>query len=323
MKYHLISFVLGFILDLCVGDPYVFPHPIRWIGRLIGGLEKRLLGDEADTISDRRKAARGIWLVLIVCLITSVAAAGMLLGAYLLHPVLGAALETIMTYQLLATKCLKDESMKVYDALNMRGLEEGRKAVSMIVGRDTECLDKEGVIKATVETIAENTSDGVIAPMIYTALGGPMLGFLYKAVNTMDSMVGYKNDRYLYFGRAAAKVDDVCNFLPSRISAYLMMVACIFLGKEFDMKKAFCIHKRDARKHASPNAAQTESTCAGALGIQLAGNATYFGVVHEKPDIGDAMRPIAPDDIKRANRLLYVTAILSELLCAALLALCH
>lgn len=220
-----------------------------------------------------------------------------------------------MTYQILAVKCLKVESMKVYQSLTKEGIEEARKAVAMIVGRDTAVLDGTGVAKAAIETVAENTSDGVIAPMLYTALGGPVLGFLYKAVNTMDSMIGYKNEKYLNFGRTAAKLDDVCNYLPSRISAYLMIAAAYLGGSDFSGKGAYRIYKRDRRNHASPNSAQTESVCAGALGIQLAGDAVYFGKVVKKPHIGDDTRPVEYEDIRRANRLMYLTAWLGETGC--------
>lgn len=251
---------------------------------------------------------------------------------------LGVVIEAVLTYYILATKCLKVESMKVYHALKENNVEKARFAVSMIVGRDTSVLDDIGIAKAAIETVAENTSDGIIAPMLYTALGGPILGFAYKSINTMDSMVGYKNDRYLNFGRCAAHLDDVVNFLPSRISAYLMMIGCGILSclprnrkkdpqgnklqenNIFSMKGAYRIHKRDSRKHASPNSAQTESTCAGALGIQLAGPAVYFGEVHNKPFIGDADRPVEYEDIPRANQLLYATTFLCELICLGLMA---
>ena len=222
MKYHIIAFFLGFLLDLLLGDPYCFPHPIRLIGSLIAKLDKWLCKKD-DPGNEKKKLKNGRILVVIVLTVTAAVTACILIGAYVLHPYLGMLIETIMTYQILATKCLKTESMKVYKCLKEEGIEEARRAVSMIVGRDTAVLDEEGVAKAAIETVAENTSDGVIAPMLYTALGGPILGFLYKAVNTMDSMVGYKNDKYLYFGRAAAKLDDAVNFLPSRISACLMI----------------------------------------------------------------------------------------------------
>lgn len=317
ITYHMIAFVCGFVLDLLFGDPHALPHPIRLIGSLIAGLEKKLL--KLQMRDEKKEFYNGILLVVLVLLCTGLVAAFVLSGAYWLHPAAGIVVESVMTYQILATKCLKDESMKVYQSLNEQGLEAGRLAVSMIVGRDTNVLDETGVVKAAVETVAENTSDGVIAPMLYTALGGPVLGFVYKAVNTMDSMVGYKNDKYLYFGRAAAKLDDVVNFIPARISAYLMITAAYIGGKAFDGKRAYHIYKRDRRNHASPNSAQTESVCAGALGIQLAGDASYFGKVVKKPYIGDAHRAVEREDIVRVNRLMYVTAVISEVLCFVIL----
>lgn len=318
MKYHMLAFLLGFLLDLLLGDPYFFPHPIRLIGSLIARLETWLLGKNAVR-DERRELQRGRFLVVLVLLATVSVTALVLGAAYLLHPCVGMLTETIMTYQILAVKCLKVESMKVYDCLKHQGLEAARRAVSMIVGRDTAVLDETGVAKAAIETVAENTSDGVIAPMLYTALGGPILGFFYKAVNTMDSMIGYKNEKYLYFGRAAAKLDDLVNFVPARISAYLMIAAAFCGGKDFSGKNAVFIYKRDRRNHASPNSAQTESVCAGALGIQLAGDAVYFGKVVRKPYIGDALREVAYEDIRRVNRLMYLTAWLSEILCLMLM----
>lgn len=317
LTYHMIAFVCGFVLDLVFGDPHALPHPIRLIGTLIAGLEKKLL--KLQMRDEKKEFYKGILLVVLVLFSTGAVAALVLVVAYWLHPAAGIVVESVMTYQILATKCLKDESMKVYQSLNEQGLEAGRVAVSMIVGRDTNVLDVTGVVKAAVETVAENTSDGVIAPMLYTALGGPILGFVYKAVNTMDSMVGYKNDKYLYFGRAAAKLDDAVNFIPARISAYLMIAAAYIGGKAFDGKNAQKIYKRDRRNHASPNSAQTESVCAGALGIQLAGDASYFGKVVKKPYIGDAHRAVESEDIVRVNRLMYVTAVISEVLCLVIM----
>lgn len=307
MKYHIVAFILGFILDLIVGDPYWLPHPIRLIGSMIGALEKKW-----NTEEPKQALGRGKLLVLTCLLATGLVVSGILLGCYSLHPYAGLAVEAIMTYQILSTRCLKVESMKVYKKLAEQDLSGARKAVSMIVGRDTKELDETGVAKAAIETVAENTSDGIIAPMIYTAIGGPILGFLYKTINTMDSMVGYKNDRYRNFGRCAARLDDVVNYVPSRVSAYLMIAVCFFAGKEFNGKRAYDIHKRDSRKSESPNSAQTESVCAGALGIQLAGDASYFGRIVKKPLLGDAVRAVEYEDIRRANRLLYWTAFFSE-----------
>ena len=321
MIYHITSMLAGFLMDLLLGDPYWLPHPIRLIGNWISFLEKRLLGsktEEKHTTPEQEKR-RGMLLVLAVLSSTVFVTAVLLLGAYRLHPYLGAVIESIMTYQILATKCLKVESMKVYQELKKGDIAASRKAVSMIVGRDTECLDETGVAKAAIETVAENTSDGVIAPMIFTAIGGPILGFFYKAVNTMDSMVGYKNETYLYFGRAAAKLDDIVNYLPARISAYLMITAAFLGGKQFDGKAAYKIYKRDHGNHASPNSAQTESVCAGALGLQLAGDASYFGKVVKKPYIGDPTRAVEPEDIRRTNRLMNRTAWICEILCLGIL----
>ena len=318
MKYHIIAFFFGFLLDLLLGDPYWLPHPIRMIGSLIAKLENILYG-KASIREEKKEFKKGIFIVLLVLNSTAVIVTLLLAAAYILHPYAGLLVEMVMTYQILATKCLKVESMKVYKCLKEGNLAEARKAVSMIVGRDTDILDEEGVAKAAIETVAENTSDGVIAPMLYTALGGPVLGFLYKAVNTMDSMLGYKNDKYLYFGRAAAKLDDFVNYIPARISADFMLAASFLGGKEFCPKQAFVIYKRDNRNHASPNSAQTESVCAGAMGIQLAGDASYFGKIVKKPYIGDALRKVEYEDIKRVNRLMYLTAGLSEIVCLFIL----
>lgn len=220
-----------------------------------------------------------------------------------------------MCYQLLATKALKDESMKVYERLKAGDLPGARKAVSMIVGRDTESLDEAGVTKAAVETVAENASDGIIAPMLFMAVGGPALGYFYKAVNTMDSMVGYKNEKYLYFGRFAAKLDDVVNYIPARLSGCIMAAAAVFVS--LDAGEAWRIFKRDRYNHASPNSAQTEAVMAGALRVQLAGDAWYFGKLYKKKTIGDDIRPVEYEDIRKANRLLYATAVLALVLFSA------
>lgn len=309
ITYHITAMAAGFLLDFLLGDPYWLPHPIRAIGSLIGWLEHKWNHPE------EKNSRKGTVMVLLVLAVTGSVTFLLWAGAYRVHPLLGVMVESIMTYQILATKCLKTESMKVYDALQKQDLEAARKAVSMIVGRDTQSLDETGIVKAAIETVAENTSDGVIAPMLYTAIGGPVLGFLYKAVNTMDSMVGYKSERYLYFGRTAARLDDAVNYMPARISAVLMIAACLLSGSDYNAKKAWRIYRRDRYQHASPNSAQTEAVCAGALGIRLAGSASYFGKLVEKPYIGDAERAVETEDIKRANHLLYLTAWISELLC--------
>ncbi|MBQ4258500.1 MAG: cobalamin biosynthesis protein CobD, partial [Clostridia bacterium] len=226
-----------------------------------------------------------------------------LFGCWMLHKWVYFAVASLMCWRIFAAKCLKDEAKKVVKKLKDEGLDAGRNQVAMLVGRDTDQLTEDQVLKATVETVAENTSDGVIAPLFWMMLGGAVGGFFYKAINTMDSMVGYKNEKYLYFGRFAAKLDDVVNFIPARLSAIGMIISAGILG--FDLKNALRIWRRDRRKHASPNSAQTESVCAGALHIELGGNASYFGKLYEKPTIGDPDRPIEHEDVARTCRLMY------------------
>lgn len=325
MCYYIFAFIAGFVLDLLIGDPHFIPHPVRLIGSLISFCDKRLNCDAGYNISEKKlnliKYKRGMLLVFTVIFATFAISVIIIVAAYSINLYAGVIAEAVMTWQILATKCLRVESMRVYDALRTDGVDAGRRAVSMIVGRDTSVLDAVGVTRAAVETIAENTSDGVIAPMLYTAIGGPVLGFVYKAVNTMDSMLGYKNDKYMYFGRFAARLDDVVNFIPARISAYLMIAAAFIGGRQFDGKNAYRIFKRDRFNHASPNSAQTESVCAGALRVQLAGDAVYFGKLVKKKYIGDGLREIEYEDIKRANRLMYITAFLCELLSVAVMSL--
>lgn len=325
MCYHIFAFIAGFVLDLLIGDPHFIPHPVRLIGSLISSLDKRLNCDAGYNSSEKKlnliKYKRGMLLAFTVIFATFAMSVIIIVAAYSINLYAGIIAEAVMTWQILATKCLRVESMRVYDALRTDGVDAGRRAVSMIVGRDTSVLDAAGVTRAAVETIAENTSDGVIAPMLYTAIGGPVLGFVYKAVNTMDSMLGYKNDKYMYFGRFAARLDDVVNFIPARISAYLMIAAAFIGGRQFDGKNAYRIFKRDRFNHASPNSAQTESVCAGALRVQLAGDAVYFGKLVKKKYIGDGLREIEYEDIKRANRLMYITAFLCELLSVVVMSL--
>ncbi|MBE6050701.1 MAG: cobalamin biosynthesis protein CobD [Clostridium sp.] len=310
MKLTLIALSLGFILDLCFGDPRNFPHIIIYIGKLISKLEKIIR--KVLPKDSKGELIGGVILVILVTGISTGITFGILNLAERMNTYFRLAIETFICYQLLATKSLKDESMKVYKSLKKGDLEEARFNVSMIVGRDTKSLTEEGVTKAAVETVAENTSDGIIAPIIFMFLGGATLGVFYKAVNTMDSMVGYKNDKYLYFGRAAAKLDDVLNYIPSRISGYLIILAAFITG--MDGKGAYKIFKRDRYNHASPNSAQTESACAGALGVELAGDAYYFGKLYKKKTIGDNLRKIEYEDIRNANKLLYVSAFLGMII---------
>ncbi len=309
--YHTTALAAGFLLDLIFGDPRWLYHPVCLIGNLISVLEKGIRKIFPKT--NAGELAGGFVETLLVCLFSFGIPGAILYILYGHFPLAGVILETFWCYQLLATRSLRDESMKVHDRLVNGTIEEARYAVSMIVGRDTQELTETGVTKAAVETVAENCSDGVIAPMIYMALGGAPLMFLYKGINTMDSMLGYKNDKYLYFGRCSAKLDDVANYLPARISGWLMVAASFVCG--MDGKNAAKIYLRDRRNHASPNSAQTEAAMAGALDVQLAGNAYYFGKLYEKPTIGDPIRAVEPEDIRRSNRLMYGTAVLGILIC--------
>lgn len=305
--------LLGYLLELLIGYAFNW-HPIMFIGNMISFFEKKLRKAFPNTEKGERKA--GIFLVIIIVTLSTLIPAAILVVCFMIHKILGMTVEVLMCYSIFATHSLKKESMKVQKALQNEGLEAGQKAVAMIVGRDTNVLDEKGVVKATVETIAENSADGIIAPLIYMIIGGPVLGFFYKAINTMDSMVAYKNDKYINFGRAAAKLDDVANFIPARVAAILMIIASPLSG--FNFKNAARIWKRDRFKHASPNSAQTEAVMAGALEVQLAGDAQYFNKVYKKPFIGDDIRPIEILDIGRANRLLYVTCTLGTVLFAAI-----
>ena len=309
--YHTVALAIGILTDLMVGDPHFLPHPVRAMGRLIRFLDERLY--------DPDKAKRRGVLLWVVTVLTVVTVTGAVLSAaYLLHPLAGMALEAVLSAYALAATSLCRESMKVAAALNNEDLSGARRALSMIVGRDTERLGREDIIRAAVETVSENTSDGVIAPLLCLTFGGPILGYFYKAVNTMDSMLGYRNERYEYFGRMAARADDAVNYLPARVSAILMILAACLCGPvtgSFSGKGAYVIWKRDRRNHLSPNSAQTESVCAGALGIRLGGTHLYHGITVQKPTIGDEKRAPVIRDIGRANILMYGT----EFLCAGIL----
>lgn len=304
------AIVAGFILDLIFGDPHWLPHPICLIGNLIGFLEKnlrRLLAPGKTAL-----LLGGALMVVIVLSLSFAVPYAVLMLAEQVNPWLRFALETIMFYQIFATKCLRDESMKVYTALHNNDLEDARVKLSWIVGRDTKELTAEEVTKGAVETVAENTADGIIAPMFYMFIGGAPLAFLYKGINTMDSMVGYKNDKFLYFGRCAAKLDDVANLIPARITGILMILASYFLN--MNAAGAWKIFWRDRYNHLSPNSAMTESVTAGALNIQLGGDHYYFGKLVHKDTIGDNIRPVVAEDIVAVNNLLYMTAVISLLL---------
>ena len=294
----------GFVLDALFGDPAWLPHPVVYMGKAISKLEKFLRPRLPKT--PQGELLGGAIVAFCLPVGTFLLTGLVCWGAARLHPLLGLALQMFWCGQALAARGLVQESTNVYKELKKPDLPGARKAVSRIVGRDTAELTAEGVTKAAVETVAENASDGVIAPLLYMLIGGAPLALTYKAINTMDSMLGYKNEKYLYFGRVPAKLDDVANYIPSRLAGLLWVAAAAFTHN--DAKGAWKIWRRDRRNHASPNSAQTESACAGALGVQLAGPAYYFGEYYAKPTIGDALRPIEPEDILRANQMMYVAS---------------
>lgn len=309
-----IFITVSFFLDLILGDPFfvikIVSHPVIFMGKTIKFLEKKLLN-----LNDTKKMQQ--FKGFLICFFMITFYGGLTFFVIkLLHSVnyyLAATFEIFLMYQIFATKSLKDESMKVY---NSKDLDEATTMLSYIVGRDTKDLSETDVYKATIETIAENITDAIIAPMLYLFIGGPVFGIIYKTVNTLDSMIGYKNDKYQYFGTFSARLDDVLNFLPARISAVIMIVASFFL--KYDFKNAFKIWRRDRKNHKSPNSAQTESVCAGALNIQLAGDAFYFGKLVSKKTIGDNLRDVCNDDILKTIKLMYFSAIIAFFIILAL-----
>ena len=298
---NIAAMLVGFVLDLIIGDPEGWTHPVIWIGKWISFVEKRLRKRGGNL---RRSA---LVLTASTVLIAMAATAAMLGILALIHKAALFIGMCIISWWCLSAKCLAVESKGVYRALGV-SVEKGRTQVARIVGRDTTELSEEEIVCATVETVAENTTDGVISPMLYLAIGGPVLAMGFKAASTLDSMVGYLNEKYRDIGWSSAKFDDVLNYIPARICGWLMCIGAFFV--KLDGKNAIRIMKRDHANHLSPNCAWSESAAAGAMHIQLGGTHTYFGKVVEKPTIGDDDRPVEKRDILRANRLLYVSSAL-------------
>lgn len=296
--------LIAILLDQMLGDPRWLPHPVRIIGAACTGCERL-------TRALLPPFAAGVCSVVLVLGLTGAATWAVLAGATLLHPWLGSLVSILLLYTTIAPRDLVRHSTEVYLALKDKNLPEARRRVGMIVGRDTAALDEAGVARAAVESVAESMVDGVTAPLFFAVLGGPMGAMLYKAINTMDSMFGYKNERYRTFGWAAARLDDLANFLPARLTS-LMIPAAAFLLR-LDAKGSFSILLRDRHKHASPNSGHTEAAVAGALGVQLGGANLYFGTVVAKPTLGEALRSIEPQDILRANRLMLLSSAITLL----------
>ncbi|MDB8806231.1 MULTISPECIES: adenosylcobinamide-phosphate synthase CbiB [Romboutsia] len=302
---NILSIYIGYIIDLIVGDPYSFPHPVRYIGKLIKKTES-IIRKKAK--SDKALKTGGFFLWFIVVGITYLVTyliiklSSFIPGGFLVT-------NSILIYTTLATKCLKDEAVKIYNVLKTGDIEKARIQVSYIVGRDTTQLNEGEIIRATVETVAENTVDGIIAPMFYAFIGGAPLAMAYKAINTLDSTVGYKNEKYKDLGFASAKIDDIANFIPARISVLLMSIGSLLVGH--NCKEALKIGIRDRKNHKSPNCAYAEGAVAGALGVQLGGTNIYFGKAVYKPTIGDKHREIEVEDIVRTNKIMYASSITS------------
>ena len=302
---NLLSIYTGYALDLIIGDPYSFPHPVRYIGKLISIVEKKI---RKITSSDKGLKIAGFFLWFIVVGATF-GITTLVLQLFKFNKLAYFIVNTILIYTTLATKCLKDESSKIYKVLKTGDLEKSRIQLSYIVGRDTTNLNEKEIVRATVETVAENTVDGIIAPLFYGFIGGAPLAMAYKAVNTLDSTVGYKNDKYYYLGFASAKIDDIANYIPARLGVILLPLGSLFTG--FNFKDALKIGIRDRKNHKSPNCAFSEGAVAGALGIQLGGTNVYFGKEVYKPTIGDKTREIEIEDIVRTNKIMYSSSIIS------------
>ena len=302
---NLLSIYTGYALDLIIGDPYSFPHPVRYIGKLISIVEKQI---RKITSSDKGLKIAGFFLWFIVVGATF-GITTLVLQLFKFNKLAYFIVNTILIYTTLATKCLKDESVKIYKVLKTGDLEKSRIQLSYIVGRDTKNLNEKEIVRATVETVAENTVDGIIAPLFYGFIGGAPLAMAYKAVNTLDSTVGYKNDKYYYLGFASAKIDDIANYIPARLGVILLPLGSLFTV--FNFKDALKIGIRDRKNHKSPNCAFSEGAVAGALGIQLGGTNVYFGKEVYKPTIGDKTREIEIEDIVRTNKIMYSSSIIS------------
>lgn len=299
----------AYLLDLAAGDPGWLPHPVRWIGSLIARTEK-VLYPEKDSPAGLRFSGFALWVVVMLAVL--LAAKAFLGLSNFVAPPLGDLAAIWLAYSTLATRSLHDESRRVADALRAGELDLARSRLSFIVSRETSQLDSDAILRALVETVSENLSDGIVAPLFYLALGGPVGAILYKAVNTMDSMLGYKNERYRFFGTFAARADDVANWVPARISGWLLVGACACMG--LDWRVAAATMLRDAPKMKSPNAGYPEAAAAGGLGVQLGGANCYFGTIVEKPLLGEPVGPITIETYQRMIRLMYLTSGLAFLL---------
>ncbi|RDC50053.1 cobalamin biosynthesis protein [Acinetobacter sp. RIT592] len=304
-KLIILVMVIAYLLDLIIGDPYSFPHPVRFIGNLIRFTEGKI----RKILKSKNQLKIGGFLLWIITVGFTALVTGLILNLLCINNIFYVIIASIILYTTLSTKCLADEAKKIYEVLKTGDIEKSRKQLSYIVGRDTTSLSENEIIRATVETVAENTVDGIISPMMYGFIGGPVLAMAYKAINTLDSMVGYKNEKYGDIGFASAKIDDIANFIPARITPFFMMIASFILG--FNSKKSIKIAMRDRKNHKSPNCAYAEGAVAGALEVQLGGTNMYFGEKVYKPTIGDKDRELEAEDILRTNKIMYLTSFIA------------
>ncbi|OSB07875.1 cobalamin biosynthesis protein [Paraclostridium bifermentans] len=304
-KLIILVMVIAYLLDLIIGDPYSFPHPVRFIGNIIRFTEGKI----RIIFKSKKQLKIGGFLLWTITVGFTALAINLILNLLCINNILYVLIASIILYTTLSTKCLADEAKKIYEVLKTGDIEKSRKQLSYIVGRDTTSLNENEIIRATVETVAENTVDGIISPMMYAFIGGPVLAMAYKAINTLDSMVGYKNEKYGDIGFASAKIDDIANFIPARITPFFMMIASFILG--FNSKKSIKIAMRDRKNHKSPNCAYAEGAVAGALEVQLGGTNMYFGEKVYKPTIGDKDRELEAEDILRTNKIMYLTSFIA------------
>ncbi|MCU9812258.1 adenosylcobinamide-phosphate synthase CbiB [Paraclostridium sp. AKS81] len=304
-KLIILVMVIAYLLDLIIGDPYSFPHPVRFIGNLIRFTEGKI----RIIFKSKKQLKIGGFLLWTITVGFTALVTNLILNSLCINNIFYVIIASIILYTTLSTKCLADEAKKIYEVLKTGDIEKSRKQLSYIVGRDTTSLNENEIIRATVETVAENTVDGIISPMMYGFIGGPVLAMAYKAINTLDSMVGYKNEKYGDIGFASAKIDDIANFIPARITPFFMMIASFILG--FNSKKSIKIAMRDRKNHKSPNCAYAEGAVAGALEVQLGGTNMYFGEKVYKPTIGDKDRELEAEDILRTNKIMYLTSFIA------------
>lgn len=329
IRLHLYGFILGFILDLIVGDPHWFlAHPVRIMGKLISALDKAFLGPQQDDRHKSRESGKldlheyvqGLFTILLTTLLSVLATAAILYISLHVSRYLFVAAEAFLTCTCLSTSSLIRETTPVKMSLDTGDIKNARKKLSYVVGRDTDNLTKTEIIKAVTETLAENMSDGIISPLFWLAIFGPCGGMAFKAISTGDSMIGYKSTRYFSFGRAAAKLDDIINYIPARISAFLIMSVSIF-SKRLSAKRAYVVYRADHNKTSSPNAGCPESAMAGALGVQLGGPAYYGGILIDRPVLGYTTTGLRIDErlISQTQKVVNVSAVVMEILCIVVL----